>query len=57
MQIAHIFAANSAVGHSADTCLVQVSEILCSKASDQTPKQCLQLYNFIYRYIVQVEML
>ena len=45
MQIAHIFAANSAVGHSADTCLVQVSEILCSKASDQTPKQCLQLYN------------
>ena len=47
VQIAHIFAANSAVGHSADfvACLVQVSEILYSKALDRSPKQCLQLYN------------
>ena len=47
VQVAHIFAANSAVGPAADyvACLVQVSQILYSKDSNRSPKQCLQLYN------------
>ena len=47
VQVAHIFVACSAHGPVSDfvTCLVQVSEILYSKDSDRSPKQCLQLYN------------
>ena len=47
VQVGHIFASCSAHGPASDlvTCLVQVSEILYSKDSDRSPKQCLQLYN------------
>ena len=50
LEVAHIFVETPAQGLVSDlvACVIQIPEILYSKDSERSPKQCLKLYNYAF---------